>query len=320
MRQVLLLLGLLVLLSPLGAATLALDADSTIDAKVVSLVEQALLQSMLPRLAADGQLDARLETTKVVQVYHLVLTYGERSIFLDVGYEVETLGERLRGQLDQEGLALLGEQEHPYLQYRLGSGFASSCKLDVGHPYWVLDGQNQRLGQVVATKNHADKELSFLSQRGGKSLGLGMQLVAMSPFSTALSTSLDQAGHLGIDVRLSYALARYPFSLVANVGYAQPGLSHVDLGLQSLIPLSHLFGTKYHLVRNLSLGAQALVGIGFGLPASFSLRSEGLLFLSYQLGPFALMVGGGNRIGADSLALVEEGLFFSVGTAYTYTP
>ncbi|MEA4860423.1 MAG: hypothetical protein VB127_08055 [Sphaerochaeta sp.] len=320
MRQTLLLLGLLVLLSPLGAATLALDADPTIDAKVVSLVEQALRQSMLPRLGPDGQLDARLETTKAVQAYLLTLTYGERSIFLDVGYEVETLGERLASQLDQDGLALLGELKHPHLEYRLGSGFASSDKLEVGHPYWVLDGQGLRVGQVVTTKYHADKELSFLSQRGGKPLGLGMQLVGMSPFSTALSASLDQAGRFGIDVRLSYALARYPFYLVANVGYAQPGLSHVDLGLQSLIPLSHLFGTKHHLGRTLSLGAQALVGIGLGLAESLTLRSEGLLFLSYQLGSFALMVGGGNRIGADSLALVEEGLFFSVGTAYTYTP
>lgn len=320
MRLVLFLLGLLVLLSPLGAATLALDADPTIDAKVVSLVEQALQQSMLPRLGADGELEARLETTKVIQVYHLTLTYEERSIFLDVGYEVETLGERLIRQLDQEGLALLGEQHHEHLEYRLGSGFASSDKLVVGHPYWVLDGQGQRVGQVVTTKYHAEKELSFLSQRGGANLSLGMQLAAMSPFATALSVSLDQYRQPGVDVRLSYALGCYPFSLVANVGYAQPTLFHIDLGLQALIPLSHLFGTKHRLVRHLSLGAQALVGIGLGTSNSLYLRSEALLFLSYQLGPFALQVGGGNRVGANSLALVEEGLFFSVGTAYTYTP
>lgn len=320
MKRLPLLAGLLLLLSPLGAATLSLDSNPAVDAKVTSIVEQALVHSVLPRLPENGELVASLEPTEQTTVYQLTLTYGEEQLLLDIGYEVESLYERLLRQLDQEGLALLGEQEHPYLQYRLGSGFASSSKLAVGHPYWVLDGQNQRLGQVVATKYHEEKQLSFLTQREGSTLGLGMRLATMSPLHTALSVSLDRNGQLGAAVQLSYALPMYPFSLIAQAGYLQMARFHAELGVQAEVPLSHLFGTRSFLARNLSVGAQALVGLGFGSETEVYLRSAGLLFLSCQLGSWSLQLGGGNRVGANANSLVEEGLFFSVGTAYTYTP
>jgi hypothetical protein len=320
MKQVLLLLGLLLLLSPLGAATLSMDSNPAVDPKVTSLVEQALVQSVLLRLPGSGVLEATLEETKDDAVYQLVLTYGDKHVSLDIGYDPETLYERLLHQLDQEGLALLGEKASPTLQYRLGSGYASSHELEVGYPYWVLDGQDQRVGQVVVTKYHEEKKLSFLTQREGAALGLGMSLAKMSPLRTALAVSLDRKAQPGIDVQLSYALPLYPFSLVAQLGYVQPALFHVNLGLQSMVPLSHLFGTKNLLARTLSVGALALVGLGLGSDTDVYLRSVGMLFLSCQLGSWSVQLGGGNRVGANSQTRTEEGLFFSVGTAYTYTP
>ena len=80
------------------------------------------------------------------------------------------------------------------------------------------------------------------------------------------------------------------------------------------------FSPNTHLVRSLSLEGKALFGVG----TSFSegglyYAAEGSLSLVYQRGAWSFRVGGGNHVSASVGMLKRQGLFLSLGTAYTYT-
>lgn len=309
------------LLFVLPAATLELETESGVSDRVRLSVKRALERSMLPRLKADETLIAQLTELSVLR-----LQVGERTLTLDIATDDGDLEEYLVSNLHYDGLSLLQDLPLLGLEVALDRGFAvaldSEKHIREGLSYWVLDGQGDKRGVVVAThvrKN--ESKLAFLQQTAGKELSLGMGLVPMGSFPLSLHFSLHQGGTVGFAFDSSYPLPSYPFRVL--FGLTSPDLKQgfLVVGLGSELPLSILFSSKTQFVRAISLEGRALVGIGTAFTGGGLLYySEGSLALVYRMGALAFSLGGGNRVSATSAALTHQGLFLSLGTSYTYTP
>lgn len=309
---------LCMLLFALPAASLVLQSESTVEEPVRLAVKRALERSLLPRMQSGETLRAHL-----FGLYSLHLQVGERELAFDLSPSVEDLEEHLVSSLEYDGLSLLESIPVVGLEFAVERGFATTDRLiGEGRSYWVLDGQGNKRGVVVASHvRKSESSLAFLQQSSGKELFTGMGLAPMGPLSLSLGFSLDESGALGVDVTTSYPLASYPFSVL--LGLVTPDFQQGYLvgGLISIVPLTHLFSSKTHLVRNLGLEGRVLVGLGTSFGGGGLLYySEGSLALVYRRGEWTFSLGGGNRVTASSPALVHRGLFLSLGTSYTYTP
>lgn len=91
----------------------------------------------------------------------------------------------------------------------------------------------------------------------------------------------------------------------------------MSVGIRSRISCSQIFGTGWALWRGLGFSANLLGGGAYRPDRGWGGYVQGIFLLEYVLGRWVVFAGGGERIRVFGSS-VDDGLFFTAGTAYTF--
>ncbi len=322
MRLTLSLLFLALVLFPLSSAQLAFTHDADVPQEVAGGVQRALKDSLVERLPEEGVLNAVLECGEQGE-YTLSLSYEERELTYTLLGEVEEFEKRLATVLNHDGLSLL--ETLPALGLTSFSGRGFGAKIDdpsykEGDRFTVLDVKQRAQGVVVVAHVARDEGVLLLSQLSGKPLFLGMELKEQGNKSVALSFSLNKNMNSAVDLLTSWPLPMHPLSVQFGLGATMTSRIYGSIGLSAKLPLSQFFSAQNALVRNLSLDATTLFSAGYDTSLQeLFYQASGEFGVTCALSNWALSLSVGNRVAASNAALLEQGLFLKLTTAYTYT-
>ncbi|MDI9428950.1 MAG: hypothetical protein QM434_03565 [Spirochaetota bacterium] len=316
MKRAGLLLTLLLVASLVSAATLDLRVEAAVgdeyEAQVRSGVEKFLFGRMEAEATVTGHLDDGLVLT---------LSTETGSLSVPLPSEAPEVMGTLRSALLWDALSLIELPEGARLSYPLSSGFMIEG-LETrreGLEYWVVDRDLKRRGSVRVMRVVEGDEMSVMAvQTSGGALLPHMGLERMGTFSAALSASISLTGTIGVEAMVLQPLPRYPLEVRYGIGYSTAESLTVRLGLGASLPLAHFFGTGNVVGRIFSIEGWADLGAGWddGVLLSASAR----IGLSCRLSSWRLTALVGTAHAATAEVTMNQGLFFTLGTAYTYTP
>ena len=316
MKRAGLLLILLLVASLLGAATLDLSIESAVGDEY-----EAQLRSGLETLLS-GRLDGGATVTgHLDEALTLTLTTEAGSLSIPLPPKAKEMMGVLRSALSWDALSIIELPEGGRLSYPLSYGFMIEGleQRREGREYWVVDRDLQRRGSVRTMRVVEGEELSVMAVKtSGGALLPHMGLERMGSFSYALSASISLTGTMGVEAMVLQRLPIYPLEVRYGIGYGNAESLTVRLGLGASLPLAHFFGTGNAFTRIFSIDGWADLGAGWadGLLLTASAR----IGLSCRLSSWRLSALVGNSHAATVEAIVNQGLFFTLGTAYTYTP
>lgn len=330
MKRVTVFVLILASLLPLSARPrLVLDlgtAQGEVAAMVGGTVERVAEHSLLSRMEGEGSLSISLDDYLLTEPYDLrlglMVSYGEKSLPLQVSLHAQSLGALEKGLerklsllLLYDGLLFVEEDEALRLGSSYNQGYASSDPLGKGEYYQVLDAEAKRWGSVVVQQVGA---VSILAQTEGKELLPSMRLKRMEGRAVSLSLLVSQTRDLFFDALYEQEVGLYPFTFLVGVGTSPVGL-HAQTGLAVRLPLSLLFGIHHGVWRNSSLSASCTLGLGYALSDSqLLLGSRVVVSYQYRIGDLRLEGGVGNQNWASEHSSFGSGLFLMLGTAYTW--
>lgn len=310
MRRALTLLSLLLLSSALLGASLTFMADPLVDETYALTVQNALSNLLIQRRASAVELSASLNETFVLHIEG----NGE-SLSTSLPQQVGEVESFLSDLLGWDGLKFLGPLEGERLSYPTKSGFmlAGLEGAKEGERFWAIDANGTRTGSVILT--HSAEESQAAVQRSGRSLLPHMALKRAGTLDFGVYVNLSLSLGWGAEIFVHHWRSLHPFSLSAAVVYHSVDGAGLRLGVGATLPMSQLFGTRSHLARNLSIEGWAGVGLGFA--KSLVISADGRVGLSYHIDRWKITALVGNRIGVSKDVILDQGLFFTVGTAYT---
>ncbi len=311
-------------LTGLYSAQLDIRYEPNTPSALIMEVKQVLEDAMLVRLPEEGILYANLKADTQQTGYVLSLSYGQAELTLDLKGNPKEIGKRLFIALDHEGLRLLPSIPEPALSVSYPRGYAAkseTLQAKQGDAFFVLDAQQRRQGSVVVAKTNPALGLFIFEQTWGKPLFQGMQLVHKGNLSISLTTAVDVNLSTTVQLLVDFPLNSYPFSFHAGFESVLPDHYGGTVGLSSSVPLSQLFGNGSVLSRNISIGATALLSVGYDFDSlNLYYHASGQFDVSYHFENWAATLSLGNHVLATTQVLTEQGLFLKLGTSYTYTP
>lgn len=316
MRRALTLLILLLLATHVVAIGVDFHADVNLPEGYEEQVRQSVEQLLSPRLEAGSTLTAHLDDG-----WLLTLFSDHGSLAIVMPPSTAAVADTLRSALLWDVEELITSPSGGRLSFPLSYGFALAG-LDRprhGDAYWAVGRDGKRLGSVrIVRVVEADEPTVVAAQSSGRALlpHMGIERAGVLAFGLYGSSTLQ--GDFGVEAVVSQRLPRYPFEARWGVGYNSPESVTVRLGVGATLYMSHLVGTRTEVGRNLAAEGWADLGLGWsdGLLLSASVR----LGLSYHLCSWKVSALVGNTVGATASTALRQGLFFTVGTAYTYTP
>nr|WP_319777317.1 hypothetical protein [uncultured Sphaerochaeta sp.] len=322
MRLALSLLFLLLTLLPLSSAQLVFSHDATVPQEVVEGVQRALEEALVERLDEEGELSAVLEIDEMGE-YALSLSYGERQLYYSLLGEASGYEKRLATALNHDGLFLFSSLPDLSLTSFSGRGFGAKVEnpsYTEGDRFTVLDAREREQGVVVVIEAAEAEGVLLLSQISGKPLFLGMELRERGNRSLSLSLSLNKDMDPSLDLIHVWPLSMHPYAVQFGLGTTTPSRIYGIAGLSAKLPISQLSSAQNPLVRSLSFDASVLFSSGYDTSIQeMFYQASGELGLTYGLPNWALSLSVGNRVAASNSALLEQGLFLKLTTAYTYT-
>ena len=322
MRLALSLMFLVLIISPLSSAQLVFSHDATVPQEVVEGVQRALEEALVERLDKEGELSAVLEKDEMGE-YVLSLSYGERQLTYRLLGEASGYEKRLVTALNHDGLSLFASLPDLRLTSFSGRGYGAKIENSLyaeGDRFTVLDAREREQGVVVVSEVAEEEGVLLLSQLSGKPLFLGMGLRESGNKSMSLSLSLNKDMDPSLDLIHTWPLPMHPYAVQFGLGATGASRIYGSVGLSAKLPLSQFSSARNPLVRSLSLDASALFSSGYDLSREeLFYQASGELGLTYSLTNWALSLSVGNRVAASNAALLEQGLFLKLTTAYTYT-
>ncbi|WP_320123060.1 hypothetical protein [uncultured Sphaerochaeta sp.] len=322
MRLALSLIFLVLILLPLSSAQLVFTHDATMPQEVVEGVQRALEEALVDRLDEEGELSAVLEKDEMGE-YALSLSYGERQLTYRLLGEASGYEKRLVTALNHDGLSLFASLPDLRLTSFSGRGFGAKVENSPyreGDRFTVFDAREREQGVVVVSEVAEEEGLLLLSQLSGKPLFLGMELRERGNKSVSLSLSLNKDMDPSLDLIHTWPLPMHPYAVQFGLGATAPSRIYGIAGLSAKLPISQLSSARTSLVRSLSLDASVLFSSGYDTSIQeVFYQASGELGVTYALPNWALSLSVGNRVAASNAALLEQGLFLKLTTAYTYT-
>ncbi len=316
MRRAALLLILLLTASLLAAATLDLTIEGAVGVAYEEQLRLSLAQLLLSRLDAEATVYAHLDE-------ELTLTIHAEGGTLTVPLPSQAahVASILHSALSWDALKIIELPEGARLSYPLSYGFMIEAleELRQGLEYWVVDRDLKRRGSVRTMRVVEGDEPSVMAvQTSGGALLPHMGLERMGTFSYGLYASISLASDVGVEALVRQRLPIYPLQVHYGIGYQSAESITVRLGLSASLPLAHFFGTGNGAGRLFSIEGWADLGAGWadGLMLAASAR----IGLSCRLSSWQVTALVGTAHAATAEAIVNQGLFFTLGTAYTYTP
>jgi hypothetical protein len=323
MRLALSLLFLVLILFPLSSAQLVFSHDATVPQEVVEGVQRALEKALVERLDEEGELGAVLEKDERGEEYVLSLSYGERQLTYRLLGDASGYEKRLVTALNHDGLSLFASLPDLSLTSFSGRGFGAKVENNPyaeGDRFTVLDARGRAQGVVVVSEVAEEEGVLLLSQISGKPLFLGMELRERGNKSVALSLSLNKDKVSSLDLIHTWPLPMHPYAVQFGLGATATSRIYGSIGLSAKLPLSQLSSAMSPLVRSLSLDASALFSSGYDQSREeLFYQATGELGLTYSLSAWSFSLSVGNRVAANNTALLEQGLFLKLTTAYTCT-
>ncbi|MFA5446925.1 MAG: hypothetical protein WC233_01455 [Sphaerochaeta sp.] len=310
MRRALALLSFLLLSSALLGASFSFKAEALVDEAYALIVEKSLLELLVQRRPSSVELTATLSD--------------------DLTLHIEGNGESLSTPLpQQEGeveaflIALLGWDgarffdplEGGRLSYPTKGGFMLTDfeGAKEGERFWAFDADGRRVGSLLLT--HSADQSQVAVQRSGRALLPHMAVGRTSTFDFGVYANLSLSLGWGAEIFVHHWRTLHPFFLSAAILYHSVDGIGLRLGVGATLPMSQLFGTRSHLARNLSVEGWA--GTSLGYAQDLVVSADGRIGLSYHFDRWKITALVGNRIGVSKGMIVDQGLFFTVGTAYT---
>lgn len=315
-RAGLLLILYLLAASLLGAASLSLTVESSPGEEYEERLQSNLERLLFPRMDAEATLTAHLDESLT-----LTLDSEEGSLSFSLPSQATELEAVLRAGLMWDALPLITLPDGGRLSYPLPYGFMIEGLEEPreGLEYWVVDRAMKRRGSVALMRVVEGDEPAILAvQTSGTRLLPHMGLERMGNLSFGLYGSLSAAGNPGVEALVRQRLPIYPMEAHWGIGYSLRESFSVRLGLGAALPLTHLLGTGSTVARILSLEGWADLGAGWA--DRLLLSASARIGLSCRLSSWTLTALVGTVHAATGDAVVNRGLFFTLGTAYTYTP
>lgn len=311
MKRLLLGVHLVFILSAVGAVPLSFSADSALDSSYAEAIEEHLHRGLSNRLPAEMAVAADLTATRLLRVS---TTEGAWELLLPETVEraAQTIDEALYWDIE----ALLPLLAGPLLSLPLREGFVLTGETQPksGAHYQVLDANERVLGTIVATTVDKASGTIIAAQRSGDTLVPQLRAERIQPIEVGLYGSVSLSGALSAEAVLHYPLPLYPYTLLTSISGGSNGVG-VSLGIGASVLGSTLFGTERAVGRNLSFVGWALVGMGYS--QGLALRTDGRIGATYRIKDWAITVLVGNQITSSATAIVQRGVFFTLGTAYT---
>jgi len=316
MRRALTLLILVLLAAHLGAAHLELTVEGMVPAGYETSLRAGLHRLLSSRLDAEETLFGHLDEDLL-----LSLRTEAGSLSFTLPSEPEAVEAVLLSALAWDAIELMDLGPGARLSYPLSYGFLIEGLQQprVGREYWVVDSALRRSGSVRTMRVvGSDGSAVSAAQTSGGALLPHMRVVEMGTFGYGLYGSVSTKGSVATEVMVHQRLPFYPMEAHWGVGWSEDESFTVRVGLGATLALSHLVGTGNAVGRNLSIVGWADLGVGWtdGLLLSASAR----VGLSYHLAAWKITALVGNAHATTADAIANQGLFFTVGTAYTYTP
>lgn len=315
MRRPLLLLTLLVLLAANALAVeVQFRSDGELPAGYEQQVRASLEELLLPRLEESSTLAAHLDGQRLLT---LVTEHGSLAVALPP--KREEVADALLFALQWDGQALLSPLAGARLSYPLSYGFmlAAVDQPRQGRPYWVVSRDGRRMGSVRIMRV-VDEEIVVGTQTSGGALLPHMGIEAKGTLYLGVYGTATREGGFGVEAVVGHLLPLYPFSAYWGIGYGSDESVTLRLGIGAELALSHLLGTGSAVGRNMAVEGRADLGLGWS--GGLLLAASARIGLAYHLSSWKVSALVGNRVGATEAATVHRGLFFTLGTAYTYTP
>lgn len=316
MRRTLILLALFSLALPLMAVNFTFTTSLAVDPGYEADVRSSVERLLAPRLGSDEAVMAHLDETSLLT---LSTRYGSLAIQMtDDRFDVK---RTLESALLWDSKALVPASQKPMLSYPLSYGYIieNAPLVRQGNAYWVVDQDGKRLGSVRTMRSvEADEPIVVAVQTSGRALLPHLELTKKGRFSYGLYASLTRTGAYSVEATVDMSLGRYPFDGRVAIGYTENEGFTVKVGLASMLYLSHIVGTRTHLGRNLAVTGWADVGIGWADDLYYTAAAR--IGFAYHLSAWQITAMVGTTVSATHRALMDRDLFFTVGTAYTYTP
>ncbi|WP_319757984.1 hypothetical protein [uncultured Sphaerochaeta sp.] len=322
MRLALSLIFLVLILFPLSSAQLVFSHDATVPQEVVEGVQRALEEALVERLDEEGELSAVLEKDEMGE-YVLSLSYAGGQLTYRLLGEASGYEKRLATALNHDGLSLFASLPDLRLTSFSGRGYGAKVENSLyaeGDRFTVLDAREREQGVVVVSEAAEEEGVLLLSQLSGKPLFLGMELRERGNKSVSLSFSLNKDMVPVLDLIHSWPLPMHPYAVHFGIGATGSSRIYGSVGLSAKLPLSQLSSAQNPLVRSLSFDASVLLSSGYDTSIQeMFYQASGELGLTYSLTDWSFSLSAGNRVAASNRALLEQGLFLKLTTAYTYT-
>ena len=311
------LASLIVLLigSTLLFGGITLSSEAMIPSSIFIQSQQALTEVMGPRLGVDDELTAHLQMGK--ERYELVVQLNERSLTIPIPIELGNPASYIADSLVYDGLSLISDLPPFHIQALSSTSVqAPSGSAAVGDRYWALDTQDRRHG--LLTTRRVDDEGTLLHQISGKELAIGLGLVKAPKIPLSLGVVIHPQETVGVDLNGAFPTPWYPFSVLVETAYRFGEEFTLGFGLRTELAFSQLFGTKWALGRNLGLSATVSGGGAYHPESGWGVYVRGAFSLEYTIGGWRIFAGGGENALVFEDKSFHYGLFFHLGTAYTF--
>lgn len=316
MRRALALLTLLLLSANVMAVEVDFRSDGNLPPGYGEQVRASVADLLSSRLDGEATVRAHLD-----EAWQLTLTTDHGALVVALPLSTDEVAATLYSALSWDGVTLFPPRSGGKLSYPFSYGFALSGVESPreGRSYWVVDREGRHLGSVRTMRVVGEEDPVVVAvQSSGRALLPHMGIEGTGTFSFGLYGSLSLDGALGVEALVIQGLPLYPFEARWGIGYGSDESVTLRLGLGATFYMSHLLGTGSTIGRNMALEGWADLALGWhdGLLLSASAR----LALSYHLSSWTVSASLGSRVAATAATPIHQGLFFTLGTAYTYTP